>query len=383
MTDCQRDMPRVLLVGPMPAAISTAANPIGGAAVNFREMVRQLKRRRFQIEIVDISRPRVNLNAWSIWKSNISTFLRLIRQVLGRIGRNDVVFFNIASGRAWVLASCIWGICTMRGRPMALRFFGGDFADRYDSYTPVVRWWANRTYMRSALVYVQTQAILRRFQCRGNFRWFANTRDLPQRRGAPRTTVRRLLFVSQLRMKKGLRETLEACRALPEHVCLSVYGPRMPDTNFALFDGHARATYGGVLKPDEVPAVLEKHDVLVFPSYWDSEGHPGIILEALQCGVPVISTWWNSIPEVVEDERSGLLVAPRSSAAVKEAIERLIGDPEFYQRLCSGARRRGEFFRSGRWYDKIADELCDLGAERSRGRGGRQQGVKGRVAPRR
>ena len=60
----------------------------------------------------------------------------------------------------------------------------------------------------------------------------------------------------------------------------------MPNTDLSLFDGHATATYGGVLSPDEIPKVLVQHDVLVAPSYWNAEGYPVIILEALQ--------WWQT-----------------------------------------------------------------------------------------
>ena len=351
---------RVLLIGPLPPAEPTASNPVGGAAVNFAEMVRQLQRRDLHLDLVDLTRPRVNLQFWRLWRNNVATFLKLISQVARRLRCNDVVFLNISSGKAWVIGSCIWIICIVVRRPMVLRFFGGDFVRTYDRYGPLRRWWVDLTYMRCGLVFVQTQEILSRFLDHRNFRWFPNTRDIKSYTTGHRQAARRLLFVSQLRMEKGLRETLEACRDLPEMCHLTVYGPPMPNTDWGLFDGHPRATYGGVLSPGEIPKVLAHHDVLVAPSYWDGEGHPGIILEALQCGRPVIATWWGSIPEVIEHEKSGLLVEPRSAPEVKAAIGRLLEDPELYQRLCKGAQCRGEFFRSGTWYNKMMKELYDL-----------------------
>ena len=360
MTASENGTTRVLLIGPMPPAAPTAANPVGGAAVNFAETTRQLQQRGFDLEVVDITRPRVNLHRWRRWRNNLGTVLRVICRIIRRVRHNEVVFLNMASGKAWLLASCIWVICTWERRPLVLRLFGGDFADIYHSYTRLVRWLSDRTYMQCALVFVQTQEILSHFYDRANMRWFANTRDLRPPTVECRKTVRRLLFVSQLRTEKGLAESLEACRDLPADCHLNVYGPRMANTDFSLFDGNDRATYSGVLSPSEVPQVLAQHDVLLLPSYFDSEGYPGIILEALQCGKPVISTWWKSIPEVVEHEKSGLLVEPRSAPAVKDAILRLLRDPELYQSLCSGARARGEFFRSGVWYDRMAADLCHL-----------------------
>ena len=351
---------KVLLIGPLPPAEPTASNPVGGAAVNFAEMVRQLERRDLHLDVVDLTRPRINLPFWRLWHSNVATFLKLISSVVRRLRCNDVVFLNISSGKAWLIGSCIWLICIVFRRPMVLRFFGGDFALTYDRYNPLRRWWVDRTYMRCDLIFVQTQEILRRFIDHRNVRWFPNTRDLQLHTSGHRKVARSFLFVSQLRMEKGLKETLEACRSLPATCHLTVYGQPMSNTDLSLFDGHATATYGGILSPDEIPKVLVQHDVLVVPSYWNAEGYPGIILEALQCGRPVISTWWRSIPEVIEHETSGLLVAPRSASEVKAAIDRLLGDPDLYRRLCKGAQCRGEFFRSGMWYDKMAKELYDL-----------------------
>lgn len=350
----------VLIIGPLPPAIHTCRNPVGGAAVNFAEMVRQLDRRNFRLEEVDITRPRVNLPRWVSCYVNVMTAMSVIRRVLLRVRESQVVLLNLAAGRVWSLGSAIWMICRLFRRPIALRLFGGDFAETYSDYSRLMRWWADTTYMRCGRVYVQTCEIIRRFPGHSNIHWFANTRDLTSPRTGPRPRVRKLLFISQLRMEKGLREALEACRTLPPECHLTVYGPPMPDTNFALFEGHHRASYAGVLSPSEIPAALISHDVLVLPTYFSSEGYPGVILEAMQCGRPVISTWWRAIPEVVEHEKSGLLVTPRSSEALKAAIMRLIRDPALYLKLCQGARARGEFFRSTVWYDRMAKDLRRL-----------------------
>ena len=358
MSGQNRQADRILMIGPLPPATSSPSNPVGGAAVNFREMVRQLQERDIELDVVDISRPRVNLRRWRIWYSNVTTVLRVLWRAVVRIRSNRLVFLNMSAANAWSIGSCIWVVCTIYRRPMALRFFGGDFADEYYRSSYVGRWWADRTYMRCDRVFVQTRKIRGRFADRPNIRWFPNTRDVERSFVWRKQTVRKLLFVAQLRLEKGLRETVEACRHLPSYCHLSVYGPRMPNVDVAtLLEGHGRATYHGVLSPQSVPRVLAQHDLLILPSYWQGEGYPGIILEAFQCGLPVISTWWNGIPEVVEHEKSGLLVEPRSASAVKYAIERLIDDSELYQALCDGARRRGEFFRSGVWYDRLAADL--------------------------
>lgn len=175
-----------------------------------------------------------------------------------------------------------------------------------------------------------------------------------------RNKVNRLIFFAQLHMDKGLAEALEACRHLPDDCHLEVFGPRMSDTDFSGFDGHPRASYGGVLKPAEIPQILSKYDLLLFPSYCRREGYPGSILEAFQCGLPVVAARWGGVPELVGHEESGLLVEPRSAVAIQAAITRLLEDPKLYQRLCEGAKRRGDCFRNPEWYERMAADLKGL-----------------------
>ena len=47
---------------------------------------------------------------------------------------------------------------------------------------------------------------------------------------------------------------------------------------------------------------------MILPTYHVGEGYPGIIIEAFSIGMPVISTYWNSIPELISHNKNGLLV---------------------------------------------------------------------------
>lgn len=355
---------RALLIGALPPQEPSAANPVGGAAVNFADMVTQLRRRGIDVTVVDISRPRVDLGVRQLWH-NFSTVASLIWRVLWRVLFNDVVIVHISAKSVWWLGSGLWLMCTAFRRPVVLKFIGGDFAGVYDGYSAAKRRWANATYLRSALILVQTKAIKKRFPDHDNVQWFPNTRDTRSSGATPRDAARRFVFISQLRMEKGLREAVDACRNLPSNCCLNVYGPIMANTDLSVFDGQDRSTYRGVLAQGDVPAVLERHDVLLLPTYWEVEGYPGIVIEALQCGLPVIATSWGSVPEVVEDGNSGLLVEPRSTAAVRAAIERVVRDPGLYRTLCAGARHRGKFFRNAKWYDHLAKTLSRFTSLRS------------------
>jgi glycosyltransferase involved in cell wall biosynthesis len=75
---------------------------------------------------------------------------------------------------------------------------------------------------------------------------------------------------------------------------------------------------------DDVPAVTAALDVAVLPSYREAQGLA--ILEAMALRRPVIATAVGGVPEMIEHERSGLLVPPHDSAALAAAIARLLTD---------------------------------------------------------
>ena len=82
--------------------------------------------------------------------------------------------------------------------------------------------------------------------------------------------------------------------------------------------------------------VLAAIDLFVMPSLW--EGLPLSLVLAMGAGLPVIATRVAGIPEVVEDGKSGLLVAPDDSAALGAAMARVLGDDTLRVLLGQAAR---------------------------------------------
>ncbi|MBX3321339.1 MAG: glycosyltransferase, partial [Nitrospira sp.] len=70
----------------------------------------------------------------------------------------------------------------------------------------------------------------------------------------------------------------------------------------------------------------------------DRDGIPNVLAEAMACGIPVVSTTVSGIPEVINDRRNGLLVAPRHPEALAKAIEELLVDSDFRSNLGQAGR---------------------------------------------
>jgi len=92
---------------------------------------------------------------------------------------------------------------------------------------------------------------------------------------------------------------------------------------------------------DDVVQWLQALDLFALPSYGE-EGAPQALMQAMACGIPVVSTPVGAIEEVVEDEVSGLLVIPRSPEALAAGLGRLRDDRPLRARLAAQARARAQ-----------------------------------------
>ena len=102
-------------------------------------------------------------------------------------------------------------------------------------------------------------------------------------------------------------------------------GPRRPhlEARVAAEGLDARVRFVG--NQDDVTPWLNVLDLFVLPSY-RSEGVPQSIMQAMACGLAVVSTPIGAIEEAVQRDRTGLIVPPRDAAALAEALASLMGD---------------------------------------------------------
>lgn len=85
-----------------------------------------------------------------------------------------------------------------------------------------------------------------------------------------------------------------------------------------------------------------KAALCVLPSYYETFGLSA--LEAMAFGLPVVALSAGALPEMVEDQVTGILVPPRDEAALAKAIARLLKDPELRHRLGESGRRAAQRF---------------------------------------
>jgi glycosyltransferase involved in cell wall biosynthesis len=106
--------------------------------------------------------------------------------------------------------------------------------------------------------------------------------------------------------------------------------------------------------PDPALAYADA-DLFCLSSLW--EGLPYVVLEAMSYRLPVVSTGVDGIPEAVADGESGLLVGPRDSGALADAIVRLLDDPDVRARMGAAGER---IVRERFGIERMADEIAAL-----------------------
>lgn len=174
---------------------------------------------------------------------------------------------------------------------------------------------------------------------------------LRTRLGVPRGAVFVLGF-GRMVEKKGFRFLVEAAaRVSGIHVVLAGEGDLRGSLEARAREIGAPVSFPGGLDRATTAAALAAADVVVIPSVVDSAGNvdglPNALLEALAAGRAVIASRVAGIPDVVEDGRNGLLIAPESPDALAEALRRLAAEPEARRLL--GAEARGRAVRELSW----------------------------------
>ena len=136
-------------------------------------------------------------------------------------------------------------------------------------------------------------------------------------------------IVATLRSWKGHRYLLEAFRDLGRPDALLVIVGDGPQRE--ALEGQARALgidarvrFAG--NQADVAPWMRALDVFCLPSY-ANEGVPQALMQAMACGLPVVTTPVGSIEEIVRDGETGLMVVPQDAASLHAAIASLLADP--------------------------------------------------------
>lgn len=361
----ERRRKRVLVIGPVPAD----EHFVSGIQLSFASMLEALiKEPTLDVFVHDLSVSREGKSPLRQSIEEARIFARLVGRISTPWSRFDAVLFNTSAGGLLRTGSIVRSACKARGIPLMIRVFGGDLDLLADEAAPRTREAFEQSTLLADRILLQTHSLCERFKgsddCR-RVRWWPTTRDATRADGVRPDRARRFLYVGPIRPEKGIIEAVRASSKLPDGASLTLVGPRHGSFSVEDMDLGDRCHYLESPPEGGVDELLRNHDVLVFPSYHNREGMPGVILQAMQAGLPVISTRWRAIPELVEDGDNGVLVAPKCPEGLGAAMRRVTETPTLFRRLRQGARVTGERFRSAHWDPKLVRWIHELVEERA------------------
>jgi glycosyltransferase involved in cell wall biosynthesis len=257
-----------------------------------------------------------------------------------------LVHVHTASRASFWRKSAVFLMARMARRPYLLHMHGGEFMLFYEKECGPRRQRFIRHILReAALVLVlseQWRESLQRICPEARIEVLPNgvaLPDLAQRRTLERP---RIVFLGAMARGKGIYDLLRAFALIADRfpdarlICAGP-GSIVPARAMAArLEIAGRVDFPGWLDAEQKQRLLASATLFVLPSY--AEGLPMALLEAMSWGLPVIATPVGGVPQLVQHQANGLLVAPGNIEQLASSLASALDKPELRQKLGTAAR---------------------------------------------
>tara|TARA_B100000315_G_scaffold212472_1_gene209859 strand:- start:2068 stop:3189 length:1122 start_codon:yes stop_codon:yes gene_type:complete len=173
------------------------------------------------------------------------------------------------------------------------------------------------------------------------------------------------LFVGDLLPRKNISKLFEAFSLLPERIKneyqIVIVGGRkysfkrientLKENNLT-----SSVIFTGYINEEDILLLYNSADIFVFPSFYEGFGFP--ILEAMSCGVPVITSNVSSMPEIAGD--AAILIDPNDSEELAGAISTLVDDADLRQKKIEAGFKRANLFSLKKMTEKTVNIYKEL-----------------------
>ncbi|HGY54755.1 MAG TPA: glycosyltransferase [Caldithrix abyssi] len=132
---------------------------------------------------------------------------------------------------------------------------------------------------------------------------------------------------------KNISALLEAFSATKGTAMLDVWGSGDADQIRLVLETakkDQRIRYHGRYRPEDIPSILSRADMVVVPSF--TESYSLVVREAMMCGRPVIAADVGAIPEIIRHDQNGLLFNPKEVDSLRQNIQKVLDQPRLIDR---------------------------------------------------
>jgi glycosyltransferase involved in cell wall biosynthesis len=337
---------RILVVGFLPP-------PYFGPSVTYQALMRSEFPRRFDVTFLDITVAESIDDIERVRPAKILRMLGFLWRELWLLTtrRFDFCFCPISVNRnAFIKDALLAGLARLFGVPTVLYAHGNNLPHFHARSSPRVQRLLERTASRAAGAIVLGETLRYNFE-----KWLPADRifvapsgiepvqHMPQRKPHDGVTV---LYLGNLIREKGVFVLLEAARRCPEiQFVFAGNWFRSDDEAEAKRLAGGNVQFVGPVAGEAKSQTLANADILAFPTFYYYETLGLVLLEAMQFGLPVVTTRRASIPEIVRDGVNGLLVEEQNAGDLAEKILQLAADASLRERMGQANRQRfGEYY---------------------------------------
>ena len=323
------------LVGPLPP-------PFGGMANQTRQLRDLLISEGIKVTLIQTNSP---YSPGILEKlKGVRAFFRLLSfvfKVWRLADKVDVIHVLANSGWSWQLFSApvVW-IGWLRKIPVIVNYRGGEAANYFRQSFK----WVRPTMNKARLIAVPSGYLKRIFADYGfEAQVIPNIINTDRFRPAanhetPSDKMRHLIVTRNLETIYGLTTAVRAVSLLKERIpeiklSIAGSGPQKEELQHLVkqFGLENNVVFTGKLEPDEVASLCRHAGIMLNPTTADNM--PNSVLEAMACGLPVVTTNVGGIPDIVEHERTALFVPVNDPQAMAHQVKTLLETPGLYRKL--------------------------------------------------
>ena len=312
---------KICLIGPC----GGGAIPMNGASAKNYQMVNFMRMKSFDLVVIDTER----------WRRNPFVLVRLLWIILFCPQYKLIIATNNMSGYRllWIMAKL------SLHRHIIYWVIGGSIANWLkEGKVPIAPYKYVTWFIVEGRKMLTT---LSELGFKNNVLYVPNFKavDFIPKKHIKKGNKIKFVFLSRIIPEKGCELIFEANVNLLKkcsNFTIDFYGPIDLQYQKRFNEQLKRFTnvsYKGFLNLNQVEnyQVLSLYDVMLFPTFWDGEGFPGVIIDAFIAGLPVIASDWSLNADIIEDGKTGLIMEKLTVQSLEKQMLLCITHPELIQ----------------------------------------------------
>ncbi len=338
---------KFLLIGP---TIDKNIKSIGGSTVLFEELIIQLKKHNILFTLI-------KSNVYKKKYFKFINFISLLLRTILKINNCQILFLNASDNLFFKVSPFIYILTKIFRKKLCIRMFGGCFDLTYSQQTNFTKSVLRHTTFKSDALFVETDLqrkfIKKHFHNKDRIYKFPNCRKSVNYVSNKPTNP--FVFIGQVKKEKGLDFIIKANEGLSDNRKIHIYGPIWDE----IYTNNLGNAYKGILKSGDVIKTIANYMYLVLPTYWYGEGHPGVIVEAMSIGKPIIASNHRAIPELV-NKNNGYLFNPFDFNNFVSTLIDAENNPN-YDKLCTNSLNKfNTYFESVNVHKNIIRKIGNI-----------------------